>query len=175
MKKFLAFLIAGLFALSVAGVVVAEETKATAAPAAKEAAAAKAGKTAKSRVLTGSVEAVDAAAGTITVKGRKQAVTLKAAEGVKLEDVNTGDKVTVTFKGESLSKVVRAKSGKAGCPKCCKDCKCKDCKDCPKDCKDCSGCKDCKDCPKAAKGGRNCKECPNAGDAAPKGEAEPKK
>lgn len=168
MKKLFALVVAGLFALSLAGAAVAEEKKApAAAPATKEAPAK--GKAVKARTITGPVEAVDAAAGTVTVKGRKETVSLKAAEGVKLDEVKVGDKVTVTFKGDSLTKLVRAKAGKAGCPKCCPDCKCKDCKDCPKDCKDCPGCKHCKDCPKAAdRGGKGCENCPKSGDPAKK-------
>ncbi|HEY6009324.1 MAG TPA: copper-binding protein, partial [Geobacteraceae bacterium] len=165
----------------VAGAAIAEDKKPAAAPAAKEAAPkadaakAKAPKGAKPRVITGMVEAVDAAAGTVTVKGRKEAVSLKAAEGLKLDDVKAGDKVTVTFKGDALSKIVKAKGGKGAA--CCPGCTCKDCKDCPKGkaCKDCPKCKDCKDaksckdCPKAekkamkgAKGKAACENCPQA-------------
>jgi hypothetical protein len=149
MKKLVASIIAAAFALSLAGAAVAEEKKPAAAPAAKEAPA-KAPKAAKPRVITGMVEAVDTAAGTVTVKGRKEAVTLKAAEGVKLDEIKAGDKVTVTFRGETASKVVKAKAGKgAGC----------------------------KDCPKAAKADKpaGCMNCPKADAAAPKADAASKK
>jgi NAD-dependent DNA ligase len=163
MNKLLALMMAGCFALTVAGAAVAEEPKApAAAPAAKEAPAKKAaGKVSKVRVITGAVESVDAAAGTLAVKGRKETVTLKAAEGVKLDEIKVGDKVTVTFRGDALSKVVKAKARAA-----------KDCKNCPND-------NNCKDCPKgshagkatkggkAAKADKACKECPQSG-AAPK-------
>ena len=130
MNKLVALMVAGCFALSVAGAAVADEKKAPAsAPAAKEAPATKdAVKAAKARIFTGVIESVDAAAGTLSIKGRKETVTLKAAGGVKLDDLKVGDKVTGTFRGDVLSKVIKAKVKAAkGCKNCPTDNNCKDC------------------------------------------------
>ena len=102
MKKVFVFLVAGVMALSV---VVGAAPAAKGVPAKKEAAS-------KPRVLTGPLESIDAAAGAVTVKGRKETVTLKAAEGVRLDDFKVGDRVTVAFKGDALSKIVKPKDGK---------------------------------------------------------------
>jgi hypothetical protein len=127
MRKFLAMFVTVAFALSLAVLAVAaEEKKAAPAPAApskaepakKEAAPApakaepakkEAAKKAKPKFVTGSIEALDAAAGTFSVKGKKETVQLKAGEKVKLGDFKVGDKVTATYTDGVASKVVAAK------------------------------------------------------------------
>lgn len=124
MKKFFALFVAVAFALSLAVVAVAAEKAAAPAapapakaePAKKEAAPAKAepakkeaAKKPKAKVVTGTVEAVDAAAGTFSVKGKKETVALKAGEKVKLDGFKVGDKVTATYSEGVASKVVAAK------------------------------------------------------------------
>ncbi len=70
-------------------------------------------KAAKAIPLTGTVEAVDVAAGTFTVKGKKESVDLKAGEKVKLEGISVGDKVTVSYKGDTASSVKKVPAKKA--------------------------------------------------------------
>jgi hypothetical protein len=107
MKRFLALFVAVAFALSLAVLAVAQEKAAPAPmksepmksePAKKEAEPAKkeAAKKAKPKVVTGTIESLDAAAGTFSVKGKKETVQLKAGEKVKLGDFKVGDKVTAT-------------------------------------------------------------------------------
>ena len=113
MKKVIAIVVSVLFVLSVAGLSFAAEQKAAPAPAEKkemapvkkEAAPAKEEKkmdkkAAKAKQVTGEVAAVDAAAKTLTVKGKKGEVALSADEkaAAKLADVKVGDKVTVKYK-----------------------------------------------------------------------------
>jgi len=120
MKKIFALFVAVAFTLSLAVMAVAaDEKKAAPAPAApakaepakKEAAPAKkeAAKKAKAKVVTGTIEALDAAAGTFSVKGKKETVQLKAGQKVKLGDFKVGDKVTATYADGVASKVVAAK------------------------------------------------------------------
>lgn len=112
MQKPLSVLMAFAFALSLATVALAE-TKAEpmkAAPAMKTEA-----KKAKSHQITGIVEAVDTAAGTLTVKGKKQSVSLKASDEVKLAKIHVGEKVLVHYRGDtaySLKKVSARKTAK---------------------------------------------------------------
>lgn len=130
MKKLFALFVAVAFALSLATLAIAaEEKKAPAAPppaksepAKKDAPAAepkKEVKKAKAKVVTGTVESIDAAAGTVAVKGKKETVTLKAGDKVKLDGFKVGDKVTVTYSDGTASKVVAAKKAekKAAEPK----------------------------------------------------------
>jgi hypothetical protein len=77
-------------------------------PAKKEAA-----KKAKPKVVTGTIEALDAVAGTFSVKGKKETVQLKAGEKVKLDGFKVGDKVTATYSDGVASKVVAAKKAAA--------------------------------------------------------------
>ena len=65
--------------------------------------------------LTGFVEAVDAAAGTFTVKGRRISVSLRAGDKVSLETIAVGEKVYVRYAdGTALSvKIVHARMRKA--------------------------------------------------------------
>lgn len=67
----------------------------------------------KSHQLTGIVEAVDDAAGTLTVKGRKTSVSLKASDKVDLSRIKVGEKVLVQYRGDtaySLKKVAAKKA-----------------------------------------------------------------
>ncbi|HSL91624.1 MAG TPA: hypothetical protein VK863_03165 [Candidatus Limnocylindrales bacterium] len=116
MKKFFALFLAVAFALSLSVMAVAAEEKKAApapAPATAEPMKKEAAKKAKPKVVTGTVEAVDAAAGALTVKGKKETVQLKAGEKVMLGDVKVGDKVTVTYSEGVASKVVAAKKAAA--------------------------------------------------------------
>jgi multidrug resistance efflux pump len=67
------------------------------------------GKKSRPKFITGTVEAVDAAKGTFSIKGKKETVYLKAGEKVKLDDLKIGDKVTVTHSDGIASKVVAGK------------------------------------------------------------------
>ncbi|MGE5283428.1 MAG: hypothetical protein ACM3OG_00485 [Actinomycetota bacterium] len=121
MKKIFTVLMAVAFAFSVAGFAVAAEKSAApaAAPAAEKAPAPekapveKKAVKAKAHLVTGTVEAVDAAAGTITVKGKKGSVDLKAGEKVKLGDFKAGDKVVVKYADGTASSVKAVKAPKA--------------------------------------------------------------
>ena len=127
MKKLLSVFLAVAFALSLAGVSLAQ-TKAEPAKPAEPAMPAEPAKPAepmksepakkaetkkaKSHQITGTVEAVDEAAGTLTVKGKKDSVSLTAGKKVKLEGIKVGDKVLVTYKGDTATSVKKV-SGKA--------------------------------------------------------------
>ena len=124
MKKIFTTVTAVAFAFSVAGFAVAAEKAAAPsaapaaakpAPAAEKAAPMAEKKTTKPKAqqVTGTVEAVDAAAGTLTVKGRKGNVDLKAGEKVKLGDVKVGDKVVVKYADGTASSVKAPKAPKA--------------------------------------------------------------
>jgi hypothetical protein len=119
MKKIFTVAMAVAFAFSVAGFAVAADNAAKAAPAKKEAAPAaapmaekKAAKP-KAQKVTGTIEALDAAAGTLTVKGKKGNVDLKAGEKVKLGDFKVGDKVVVNYTDGAASSVKAVKATKA--------------------------------------------------------------
>jgi hypothetical protein len=118
MKQFLSVLVALVFALTCFGTVMAAEKAernvpaeppAVAAPQAVSPAGDNTMKKAKPKTVTGTVKAVDAAAGTISVKGKIKTINLKADEKVMLGDFKVGDKVTVTYSGDVASKVVAAK------------------------------------------------------------------
>jgi hypothetical protein len=127
MKKIFTVVMAVAFAFSVAGFAVAAEK--AAAPAAEKSAtsaeksataaeksatsAKKSAKKAKSQQVTGTVEALDAAAGTFTVKGKKGNVDLKAGEKVKLDSFKVGDKVIVKYADGTASSVKAVKAAKA--------------------------------------------------------------
>ena len=124
MKKIFTVVMAVAFAFSVAGFAVAAEKAAAPAaapaaakpaPAAEKAAPMAEKKTTKPKAqqVTGTVEAVDAAAGTFTVKGKKGNVDLKAGEKVKLADVKVGDKVVVKYADGTASSVKAPKAPKA--------------------------------------------------------------
>ena len=145
MKKLIAIVVSVLFVLSVAGLsFAAEEKKAAPAPAPaaekKEAAPApapaaekKAEKKAPAKVkqVTGEVAAVDAAAKTLTIKGKKGDVAITAddkttvkvgKEKKALADVKAGDKATVKYAetdGKNVAKsivVTPAKAKKEAAP-----------------------------------------------------------
>ncbi len=112
MKKLLSVIVAAAFALSLAAVVVAAEKPAPApagAPAkaepAKKADPAKKATKGKARRIAGTIESLDAAAGTFSVKGKKGTVDLKAGEKVKLGDFAVGDKVLVKYSEGTASSV----------------------------------------------------------------------
>ena len=112
MKKIFTVVMAVAFAFSVAGFAVAADN---AAPAKKEAAPMAEKKAAKPKAqkVTGTIEALDAAAGTLTVKGKKGNVDLKAGEKVKLGDFKVGDKVVVNYADGTASSVKAVKAKKA--------------------------------------------------------------
>ena len=128
MKKIFTVLMAVAFVFSVAGFAVAADKMAAPAaapaaekapamaPAAEKAPAAKKASKPKAQQVTGTIEAVDAAAGTFTVKGKKGNVDLKAGEKVKLGDFKVGDKVVVKYADGSASsvKAVKAEEGEEG-------------------------------------------------------------
>jgi uncharacterized protein YxeA len=116
MKKIFTVVMAVAFVFSVAGFAVAADNAAKtgtdqAAPMAEKAPMAK--KAAKGQKVTGTIEALDAAAGTLTVKGKKGNVDLKAGEEVKLGDFNVGDKVIVKYADGTASSVKGVKAAKA--------------------------------------------------------------
>lgn len=124
MRKLLAVFVAAAFTLSLAAVALADKHMSPAKPAepAAPAAPAKAAEPAKKEVakkgpkslqLAGTVEAVDAKAGTVTVKGKKSSVSLKAGEKVKLDGIAVGDKVLVKYVGDTASSVNKVPAKKA--------------------------------------------------------------
>jgi hypothetical protein len=125
MKKIFTVVMAVAFAFSVAGFAVAAEKAAAPAaapaaekapamaPAAEKAPAAKKADKPKAQQVTGTIEALDAAAGTFSVKGKKGNVDLKAGEKVKLGDFKVGDKVIVTYADGSASSVKAVEAPKA--------------------------------------------------------------
>ena len=66
----------------------------------------------KTHEVTGTIEALDAAAGTFTVKGKKGNVDLKAGEKVKLGGFKVGEKVVVKYAGDTASSVKAVKAKK---------------------------------------------------------------
>ena len=127
MKKIFTVVMAVAFAFSVAGFAVAAEKKAApaAAPAAEKAPMAEKAPVAKKAVkakvhqVTGTVEALDAAAGTFTMKGKKGNMDLKAGENVKLDSIKVGEKVVVKYADGTASsvKAVKAHKAKKAAPK----------------------------------------------------------
>jgi ribosomal protein S1 len=124
MKKVIAIIVSALFVLSVAGLsFAAEEKKAAPAPAPekKEAAPAKKAEKkapAKVKQVTGEVVAVDAAAKTLTIKGKKGDVALSVDDkaAAKLADIKVGDKATVKYKemdGKNVASSITAKKAAA--------------------------------------------------------------
>jgi ribosomal protein S1 len=121
MKKAIAIIVSLLFVLSVAGLSFAAEK--AAAPAPEKAMEKKA--PVKVKWLSGEVTAVDAAANTITVKGKKAEVTLTAndktsikmgKEKKTLADVKVGEKVSTRYsevEGKNVAKSIMLKSEKA--------------------------------------------------------------
>jgi hypothetical protein len=129
MKKIFTVMMAVAFAFSVAGFAVAADNavkpmkaaeksaasaEKSAASAEKSAAsaeksAAKAKKAADQKV-SGTIEALDMAAGTFTVKGKTGNVDLKAGENVKLDTFKVGDKVYVKYVDGTASSVKGVKA-----------------------------------------------------------------
>lgn len=108
MRKVLSVLAAaallGSFAL--AGESKAEAAKAKASVSASEPSGGTAAKKAPgARQLTGVVEAVDAAEGTVTVKGKRKAVRFRAGGKAKLDRIAVGDRVRVRYSGDTASSV----------------------------------------------------------------------
>ncbi len=62
-------------------------------------------KSPRRRQITGIVEAVDGAAGTLTVKGRHGSVSLKAGEKVRLEGIEVGDRVISRYSAGTAFRV----------------------------------------------------------------------
>ncbi len=118
MKKLLSLVVAVAFALSFAAVAVAAE-KTAAAPAAAPAKAEPAKKAvkAKSKQVTGTIETLDAAQGSFSVKSKKETVGLKAGEKVKLADFAVGDKVLVKYSEGTASSVKKVPEKKKAAPK----------------------------------------------------------
>lgn len=111
MKKAFSLVLSVLFALSIAGLSFAEEKAAPAAPAPaeKKAAAPAAKKTEKMKTknFTGDITAVDAAAGTITLKDKDTELTVATTakthvrlknEKKSVSDLKVGDKVEVRYR-----------------------------------------------------------------------------
>jgi sortase (surface protein transpeptidase) len=128
MKKIFTVVMAVAFAFSVAGFAVAADnavkpmkaaeksatsaeksaTSAEKSAASAEKSAASAKKSAKKAAVqkvSGTIEALDMAAGTFTVKGKTGNVDLKAGENVKLDTFKVGDKVYVKYANGTASSV----------------------------------------------------------------------
>ncbi len=74
-------------------------------------------KASRKHQITGTVEELNAAGGTLTVKGRKESVRLTAGEKVKLEGIGIGDKVLVKYSGDTALSVTKVKGKKAAAKK----------------------------------------------------------
>jgi Cu/Ag efflux protein CusF len=121
MKKAIAIIVSLLFVLSVAGLSFAAEKAAT-APAAEKTMEKKA--PVKVKWLSGEVSAVDAAADTVTVKGKKAEVTLTTndktsikmgKEKKTLADLKVGEKVSTRYsevEGKNVAKSIMIKAEK---------------------------------------------------------------
>lgn len=117
MKKIIALFVAVLFVLSVSSLSFAYPQAEKSMPKAEEKMAepAKPEKKAKVKQITGEVAAVDAAAKTITVKGKKAEVVISADEKM-LADVKVGDKVVVKYTeqdGKNIAKSIKKSAAKA--------------------------------------------------------------
>ncbi len=111
MKKRFPVLVALTLALVLAAVALAETKAAPAKPVepAKKAEA----KKERSHQITGIVEAVDGAAGTLTVKGKKESVSVKVKDEGSLDKIQVGDKVLVNYTGDTASSVKKVSGKKA--------------------------------------------------------------
>ncbi len=138
MKKMFTVVMAVAFAFSIAGFAVAADnavkpmkaaeksatsaeksaTSAEKSAASAEKSATKAKKSAKKAAVqkvSGTIEALDMAAGTFTVKGKKGNVDLKAGEKVKLDTFKVGDKVYVKYAdGTAIVREGREGDGQGG-------------------------------------------------------------
>jgi len=120
MKKAIALIVSLLFVFAVAGLSIAQEKKEAAPAPAKEEKKMDEKKHAKKsgHYIHGEVTAVDAAANTLTVKGKKGEVTLtiddktKFHKGKTLADVKVGDKLSVKYAetdGQMVAKSIMMK------------------------------------------------------------------
>lgn len=121
----IALLVAMAFALSVPGIAIAADKKEAAPAEKKEAAPAQEKAPAKVKQVTGEVTAIDAAAKTLTVKGKAGEVALTAddkttvkigKEKKALADVKVGDKATVKYNemdGKNVAKSIIVKPAPA--------------------------------------------------------------
>lgn len=121
----IALLVAMAFALSVPGIAIAADKKEAAPAEKKEAAPAQEKAPAKVKQVTGEVTAIDAAAKTLTVKGKAGEVALTAddkttvkigKEKKALADVKVGDKATVKYNemdGKNVAKSIIVKAAPA--------------------------------------------------------------
>jgi Cu/Ag efflux protein CusF len=117
MKKIIALLVAVLFVLSVSSISFAYPQAEKGMPKAEEKKAEpeKSEKKAKVKQITGEVAAVDTAAKTITVKGKKAEVVISADEKM-LADIKVGDKVVVKYAeqdGKNIAKSIKKSAAKA--------------------------------------------------------------
>jgi uncharacterized protein YxeA len=116
MKKILSVVLSLIFVFALTSASFAEENKEAAAPAVEQ-------KEAVKRIqVTGDITALDAAAKTFTVKGRKGDVALSVDDKTKitagretktLADLKAGDKVTVKYteiEGKNMAKSVKIKT-----------------------------------------------------------------
>jgi Cu/Ag efflux protein CusF len=109
MKKLTALIVAILFVFAMSAVAFAAEKPAEPMKAEKKA------EPAKVKQVTGEVTAVDAAANSVTVKGKKAEMTISADEKM-LKDIKVGDKVTVKYTekdGKNVAKSVKKAAAKA--------------------------------------------------------------
>jgi Cu/Ag efflux protein CusF len=114
MKKLFTVLVALTFALGLAAVSLAETKAAPSKP--TEPVEKVEAKKEKSHQITGIVEAVDDAAGTLTVKGNKESIGLKVKDEVSLEKIHLGDKVLVNYTGDTASSVKKVAGKKEMAP-----------------------------------------------------------
>jgi len=124
MKKVISIVVSLLFVFAMSAASFAAEKAAANKEAAPMEKAEKASKKAAHKQVTGEVASVDAAAKTITVKGKKGEVTVSVDEKTKimegkakktLEDVKAGAKVTVKYteaEGKNTAKSVMMKAAK---------------------------------------------------------------
>ena len=117
MRKLFSVLAAAAFALSiVAGGCAKEKAPSPPEPAKKEAAGTEKNAVPKShmKLFTGTIEALDEAAGTLTLKGPKGAMGFQAHEKVKeqLDGLKIGDKVIVKHVDEIALSIVKPRTSK---------------------------------------------------------------
>ncbi len=115
MKKIFTVMMAVAFVFSVAGFAVAADNavkpmKAAEKPAASAEKSATPAKKATGQKVSGTIEALDVAAGTFTVKGKNGNVDLKAGGKVKLDSFKVGDKVYVKYADGTASSVKGVKA-----------------------------------------------------------------
>ena len=117
MRKLFSVLAAAAFALSiVAGGCAKEKAPSPPEPAKKEAAGTEKNAVPKShmKLFTGTIEALDEAAGTLTLKGPKGTMDFQAHEKVKeqLDYLKIGDKVIVKHVDEIALSIVKPRTSK---------------------------------------------------------------